>query len=73
MATNQPRRQRVTSGTKQMKTYILKNKETGNFLSLKFENLQDAIKWANFAEKRNGMQVTIWRKENGNLSQVIYK
>jgi len=56
-----------------MKTYILKNKETGNFLSLKFENLQDAIKWANFAEKRNGMQVTIWRKENGNLSQVIYK
>ena len=56
-----------------MKTYILKNKETGNPLSLKFENLQDAIKWANFAEKRNGMQVTILRKENGNLSQVIYK
>lgn len=56
-----------------MKTYILKNKETGNSISLKFENLQDAIKWANFAEKRNGMQVTIWRKENGNLSQVIYK
>ena len=57
-----------------MKTYILKNKATGHNLSLRFDNLKDAIKWANQEETRSGMIVQIYRKdENGKLSQVIYK
>lgn len=62
-----------------MKTFVLKNKKSGNFLSLQFDTLLSAINWANKAKKRSGLDVTIWRKETNwdmekpILSQVVYK
>lgn len=57
-----------------MAKYILKNRETGHRLSMGFDKLEDAIKWANQAEKRSGLQVEIWhRHEDGSLSQVVNK
>ena len=62
-----------------MKTFVLKNKKSGNFLSLQFDTLLSAINWANKANKRSGLEVTIWRKETNwdmekpLLSQVVYK
>lgn len=62
-----------------MKTFVLKNKKSGNFLSLQFDTLLSAINWANQAKKRSGLEVTIWRKETNwdmekpILSQVVYK
>lgn len=56
-----------------MKTYILKNKKTGHNLSMRFDNLQEAIKCAKAIEMRGFITVTIWRNEDNELHQVIYK
>lgn len=56
-----------------MTTYILKNHKSGHFMSMGFDNLQDAIAWANQAKRRSGFIAEIWhRQSNGNLSQVVY-
>ena len=57
-----------------MKTYELCNKKTGLFSGTSFNSIREAIDFLNYAHQDDKNDWQILRlKEDGNLSQVIYK